>query len=607
MSALRGLSEPHVWVGWPGAAVPESSEAEVVEALERRGPVPGVPHGRRGRGLLHPHVQRDDLAALPLLRRAASLLRRCLGELRRRERALRRHDREHRRARGPRLGPRLPPCAPARRRFARAGRISRSASSFTSPSRPPRSTDCFRRAASFCVGSSALTTSASTPATTSVTSARRACGSSGWSPSRGRSPSTGAIVGIGAHPIGIDVETFRTTLADPETARMGAELEQRYQGKQIVLGIERLDYTKGIPEKLDAFERILELEPERALTTTLVQVLVPSRLESTDYYGQARRDRAAGRAPERALRRVRDDARRVSAPLDLDAGARGSLPAGGRDDGHAAQRRDEPRRAGVRALPERTRAGARTRGNAAPERVRRRRPGAAGRAARQPVGRGRPRRSPPAGAHARTERATETARPDGRAGRRARQPYLGSHVPRAPRALRLRAEAALPRTARRRGSSPDRRHARRRPPPHVPARLRRDDARARDASGSRRADDGDPRAAPAACDASPRRRAHHQRPHARVARRLAGRPADQPLRRARRLRARGRTGHGAASSPPTSPGFRRPRSCSSGPPRRFPGASSSGRRRASPGTIARPSPSTASGARTSCSRRSANP
>jgi trehalose 6-phosphate synthase/phosphatase len=93
----------------------------------------------------------------------------------------------------------------------------------------------------------------------------------------------GRLVGIGAHPIGIDVATFQRTLADPETDLIAAELEERYRGKQIVLGVERLDYTKGIPEKLDAFERILELEPERALTTTLVQVLVPSRLESPDY------------------------------------------------------------------------------------------------------------------------------------------------------------------------------------------------------------------------------------------------------------------------------------------------------------------------------------
>src|SRR5262249_31069461 len=93
----------------------------------------------------------------------------------------------------------------------------------------------------------------------------------------------GRVVGIGAHPIGIDVATFRETLGDPETVAVENELEERYHGKQLVLGVERLDYTKGIPEKLDAFERILELEPERALSTVFVQVLVPSRLENPDY------------------------------------------------------------------------------------------------------------------------------------------------------------------------------------------------------------------------------------------------------------------------------------------------------------------------------------
>ncbi len=52
--------------------------------------------------------------------------------------------------------------------------------------------------------------------------------------------------------------------------------------------MERLDYTKGIVQKLRAFERYLELDPERARTTTLLQVLVPSRLESPEV--QAQRD-----------------------------------------------------------------------------------------------------------------------------------------------------------------------------------------------------------------------------------------------------------------------------------------------------------------------------
>ncbi len=95
-------------------------------------------------------------------------------------------------------------------------------------------------------------------------------------------------VGVGVHPIGIDVESFRASLRDPETARVAGELEERYGARKLVLGIERLDYTKGIPEKLDAFERLLEQDPARADDVTMLQVLVPSRLETPDYL--AKRD-----------------------------------------------------------------------------------------------------------------------------------------------------------------------------------------------------------------------------------------------------------------------------------------------------------------------------
>jgi trehalose 6-phosphate synthase/phosphatase len=98
----------------------------------------------------------------------------------------------------------------------------------------------------------------------------------------------GRRVGIGVDPIGIDVEGFRETLADAETARLYAELEQQYEGRQLILGVERLDYTKGIPQKLQAYERFLDRDPGRARTTTMIQVLVPSRLESPEY--QAQRD-----------------------------------------------------------------------------------------------------------------------------------------------------------------------------------------------------------------------------------------------------------------------------------------------------------------------------
>ncbi|HUF00905.1 MAG TPA: bifunctional alpha,alpha-trehalose-phosphate synthase (UDP-forming)/trehalose-phosphatase [Gaiellaceae bacterium] len=96
----------------------------------------------------------------------------------------------------------------------------------------------------------------------------------------------GRRVGIGVDPIGIDVEGFRATLAEEETARLLADLEIQYEGRQLILGVERLDYTKGIPRKLQAYERFLERDPMRARTTTMIQVLVPSRLESPEYRAQ---------------------------------------------------------------------------------------------------------------------------------------------------------------------------------------------------------------------------------------------------------------------------------------------------------------------------------
>ena len=93
-------------------------------------------------------------------------------------------------------------------------------------------------------------------------------------------------VGIGVDPIGIDTIGFQEILGDPETGRLLSQLDEQYAGRKLILGVERLDYTKGIPQKLLAFERLLEQDPDRARTTTMLQVLVPSRLESPEYQQQ---------------------------------------------------------------------------------------------------------------------------------------------------------------------------------------------------------------------------------------------------------------------------------------------------------------------------------
>ncbi|MGA0058627.1 MAG: bifunctional alpha,alpha-trehalose-phosphate synthase (UDP-forming)/trehalose-phosphatase [Planctomycetota bacterium] len=106
----------------------------------------------------------------------------------------------------------------------------------------------------------------------------------------------GRRVGIGVHPIGIDVQGFERTLTAPRTAELVAELEDRYRGRRLILGVERLDYTKGVAHKLRAFERVLERRPSLASEVALLQVIVPSRLKNPDYAALKREiDECVGR------------------------------------------------------------------------------------------------------------------------------------------------------------------------------------------------------------------------------------------------------------------------------------------------------------------------
>jgi len=79
-----------------------------------------------------------------------------------------------------------------------------------------------------------------------------------------------------AFPLGIDFEAQEQRARE---APGGSEQE----GQQIILGVDRLDYTKGIPERILAFERLLEVYPEHRERATLVQLAVPSRDQVAEY------------------------------------------------------------------------------------------------------------------------------------------------------------------------------------------------------------------------------------------------------------------------------------------------------------------------------------
>ncbi len=84
-------------------------------------------------------------------------------------------------------------------------------------------------------------------------------------------------VHVGNFPIGIDAAAFTAAATKPEVQERLQEIKTRYGDRQIVLGVDRLDYTKGIPQRLRAFANLLERYPEVRGRINLFQVVVPSR------------------------------------------------------------------------------------------------------------------------------------------------------------------------------------------------------------------------------------------------------------------------------------------------------------------------------------------
>jgi alpha,alpha-trehalose-phosphate synthase [UDP-forming] len=87
----------------------------------------------------------------------------------------------------------------------------------------------------------------------------------------------GREVRVAAFPIGIDYASFRNRADDPAVRERAARLRASLGADVVLLGVDRLDYTKGILERLRGYERFLERQPEWRRRVCLVQVTVPSR------------------------------------------------------------------------------------------------------------------------------------------------------------------------------------------------------------------------------------------------------------------------------------------------------------------------------------------
>jgi trehalose 6-phosphate synthase len=112
----------------------------------------------------------------------------------------------------------------------------------------------------------------------------------------GRFEAFGRTTQAQALPIGIDTETFaetaRVAASAPETVRLAHSLS----GRSLVIGVDRLDYSKGLPRKIEALGELLENRPEHRGKVTYLQIS-PSSRDSVAQYRALRReiDSVAGR------------------------------------------------------------------------------------------------------------------------------------------------------------------------------------------------------------------------------------------------------------------------------------------------------------------------
>jgi trehalose 6-phosphate synthase len=99
----------------------------------------------------------------------------------------------------------------------------------------------------------------------------------------GQMTAFGHTVTVSSFPIGIDVDAISAMAHTAEADASIRLLAQRTLNRAQIIGVDRLDYTKGLPDRLKAFRRLLELYPEHLKQVILMQIAPPTREEVAAY------------------------------------------------------------------------------------------------------------------------------------------------------------------------------------------------------------------------------------------------------------------------------------------------------------------------------------
>ncbi|WP_157267488.1 alpha,alpha-trehalose-phosphate synthase (UDP-forming) [Azohydromonas aeria] len=104
----------------------------------------------------------------------------------------------------------------------------------------------------------------------------------------GRFRAFGRDVRVQAIPIGIDVDEFAALTQGREAQDTLATMREQYAKRRLLVGVDRLDYSKGLPQRLRAMRSLLTRYPDNCNSATLIQIASPSR-ETVGAYNDLRR------------------------------------------------------------------------------------------------------------------------------------------------------------------------------------------------------------------------------------------------------------------------------------------------------------------------------
>ncbi|MCO6390790.1 alpha,alpha-trehalose-phosphate synthase (UDP-forming) [Aliihoeflea aestuarii] len=106
-------------------------------------------------------------------------------------------------------------------------------------------------------------------------------------PKAGRMTGPAGDLHLDAFPIGIDAQAFAQLAASPSDDVQIDSMRRETLGRKQIIGVDRLDYSKGLPDRMKAFGRLLELHPDHMKKVTFLQIAPPTR-ENVNAYADIR-------------------------------------------------------------------------------------------------------------------------------------------------------------------------------------------------------------------------------------------------------------------------------------------------------------------------------